>query len=474
MKALSFVNGEWLEAKGEPNLVYNPFTQEVIGQQWFASEEDVERALAAAFHAKKEIASIPSYKRAEILKKAASLIGEEKVRLAKLITIESGKPIRYALDEVSRAVETLELSAEEAKRLTGETIQGDASARGGNAIAATFKVPAGVVVAITPFNGPLNLICHKVGPAFAAGNSMIVKPSPQTPFVARELIKILLEAGFPPNGINLVYGDVSAGQQIVKDDRINVISFTGGLKASRNICELSGMKKVLLELGGNAATIVHEDANLERAAELCAKTGFSNSGQTCISVQRIYVHQSVVKDFTRLLREKTQQYKIGDPLNQDTDVASLIDEKAAQRIKEWIQDAVISGAELIYGGTRINTVVEPTILFNPPKNHPVVCEEVFGPVVCIIPYGTIDEAVQEANDSSYGLQAGLFTNQMDLAYKVAQALEVGGVVINGTSNFRLDHFPYGGIKNSGIGRESPRYTIQEMLETKMVVFQITD
>jgi acyl-CoA reductase-like NAD-dependent aldehyde dehydrogenase len=270
----------------------------------------------------------------------------------------------------------------------------------------------------------------------------------------------------------MVLGGVEAGQQIVKDERVNIISFTGGVVASKNICELAGMKKVLLELGGNASTIVHEDADLNRAAIMCARTGFSNSGQSCISVQRIYVHQSVVPTFTELLKEEVLKLKIGDPLLPDTDVGTVVDTNAANRVMDWIDEAVSLGAELICGGKQHGATVEPTVLLNPPKSSKVVCQEVFGPIVSIIPYETIEEAIEETNDSSFGLQAGIFTNQLDLAYKVAHSLEVGGVVINGTSNFRLDHWPYGGVKNSGIGREGPRYAIEDMTEMKMIVLQL--
>jgi len=473
-KAQPYIAGKWIDSDRQRVPVKNPYSEEVIGEQWLATAEDVENALASAYEAKREIASIPAYERAKILKKAAMLLENNKETFAKFISSELGKPLKNTLDEVSRSIETLEQSAEEAKRLIGETIPGNASHRGTKALAMTFRVPVGVVAAITPFNAPLNLICHKIGPAFAAGNSIILKPAPQTPLIATELLKLLLEAGFPECGINMVLGGVEVGQQIVKDDRVNVISFTGGVVASRNICELAGMKKVLLELGGNAATIVHEDADLHRAAVLCAKTGYSNSGQSCISVQRIYVHESVVEPFTRLLKEEVGKLKIGDPLLPDTDVGCLVDEKAAERVMNWIQEAVASGAALICGGKQRGATVEPTILLNPPKRSKVVCDEVFGPVVSIIPYRTIEEAIAEANDSSFGLQAGLFTNRMDIAYQVAHSLEVGGVVINGTSNFRLDHWPYGGVKNSGIGREGPRYAIEEMTELKMIVFQIPE
>jgi acyl-CoA reductase-like NAD-dependent aldehyde dehydrogenase len=243
------------------------------------------------------------------------------------------------------------------------------------------------------------------------------------------------------------------------------------VKAGRNICEMAGMKKVLLELGGNAATIVFEDAYLKDAAMQCAKTGFSNSGQSCISVQRIYVHESVVAPFLEHLKEEVSKLKIGNPLSPDTDVGCLVDEGAALRVMDWIEEAKERGAELVLGGTRSGATVKPTILFAPPRDAKVVCEEVFGPVVSVIPYQTIEEAIEEANRSPYGLQAGLFTNRIDMAYRVAKQLETGGVIINGTSNFRLDHWPYGGIKNSGIGREGPRYAIQEMTETKMIVMK---
>ena len=469
-----FVNGEWLIEGRERLKVVSPYSGEVIGEQVIASKNDVERALQSAFDSKKEIKAIPAYKRANILKKAAELLHEKRDSFAKLISLELGKPLKNTLDEVARSVETLQLSGEEAKRLIGESIPGDASERGTNVIAMTFRVPIGVVAAITPFNSPLNLVCHKVGPAFAAGNTVILKPAPQSSLIATALLELLIEAGFPPSAVNMVLGGVEIGQQIVKDDRVNVISFTGGTVASRNICSIAGMKKVLLELGGNAATIIHEDADLARAALMCAKTGYSNSGQSCISVQRIYVHQNVVSEFKELLKHEVAKLKVGDPLSLETDVGTLVDEKAASRIINWIDQSVNEGAELVFGGKQNGANVQPTILYNPSKTSNVVCQEVFGPIVSILPYEDIYEAIEEANDSEFGLQAGIFTNQLDLAYKVAHSLEVGGIVINGTSNFRLDHWPYGGVKNSGIGREGPRFAIEDMTETKMIVLQLSE
>ncbi len=471
MMAQSFISGEWSTSEREIVQVRSPYTGEIIGEQSLASSSDAEKALGSAYAAKKEIANIPSYERAKILKKAAMLLDQEKERFAKLISLELGKPLKYTLNEVSRSIETLELSGEEAKRLIGETIPGNASERGLQSIAMTFRVPVGVVVAITPFNAPLNLVCHKVGPAFAAGNSIILKPAPQTSIIATELLKLLFEAGFPKNGIQMLLGGVEIGQKIVKDDRTNIISFTGGMIAAKNICELAGIKKVLLELGGNAATIVHGDADLHKAAIQCAHTGNSNSGQSCISVQRVYVQRTVADEFTQLLKDEVLKLKLGDPLLPDTDIGCLVDINAAKRVVDWIDEAQKLGATLLCGGKRVGATVEPAVLYNPPKNSKVVCQEVFGPVISVIPYESIDEAVKDTNDSSYGLQTGIFTNQMDLAYRVANDLEVGGVVINGTSNFRLDHWPYGGVKNSGIGREGPRFAIQEMTESKMIVFQ---
>ena len=466
----SFVNGEWLPSSQSAEEVINPYTGQVIGTRTDATEQDVEKALASAYAAKREIAKIPAYERAKILKRAAKLLEERKEEFASIISQELGKPMKYTLDEVSRSIETLELSGEEAKRLIGESIPGDASARGTNAMAVTFRVPVGVVAAITPFNAPLNLVCHKIGPAFAAGNSVIFKPASQTPYIAAALIKLLLEAGFPSNAINMVYGNRFVVQQIVKDDRVNVISFTGGVVASKNICSLAGIKKVILELGGNAATIVHEDADLDRAAQMCSRTAFSNSGQSCISVQRIYVHKSILDKFIEKFKNEVSKLKVGDPLSKDTDVGSMVNETEAQRVVNWVEEAINQGAELLMGGKRNRAVMEPTVLFNPPKTANVICDEVFGPVVSILPYETIEEAIEETNDSIFGLQAGLFTNKMDVIYKVVNELEMGGVVVNGTSNFRLDHWPYGGVKYSGIGREGVRYAVEDMTESKMLVY----
>lgn len=449
--------------------IINPYSGERIGTSYLASSEDIEQSLSIAQHAKKQIAGISAIERSKILTKAATLLEEQKDHFAKLISLELGKPLKNTRDEVSRSIETLAQSAEEANRLVGETIPGNVSSRGQGAMAMTFKVPVGVVLAITPFNAPLNLICHKVGPAFAGGNVIILKPAPQTSAVASAFVKLLLEAGFPEASLQLVIGGVDAGKQLVTDERTNLISFTGGAAGGEHITTSAGLKKVLLELGGNGATIVHHDADIEQAASLCAKTGFSNSGQSCISVQRIYVHQEIMPSFTEVLKQKVEQLVVGDPLSSESDIGCMVDVQAAQRVETWIQEAESMGAQLLCGGKRNGASITPAILLNPPKQAKVVCEEVFGPVVSILSYAELEEAIKEANDSRYGLQAGIFTNQLDVALHAAKELETGGVVINGTSNFRLDHWPYGGIKRSGLGREGPRFAIEEMTETKMIV-----
>ncbi|MFB7320495.1 aldehyde dehydrogenase family protein [Bacillus safensis] len=469
LKALSYINGEWLDIGRVKTDIINPYSGERLGTSYLASSEDIEQALSSAQHAKKQIAGISAIDRSKLLTKAATLLEEQKDHFAKLISLELGKPLKNTRDEVSRSIETLAQSAEEANRLIGETIPGNVSSRGQGAMAMTFKVPVGVVLAITPFNAPLNLICHKVGPAFAGGNVIILKPAPQTSAVATAFVELLLEAGFPEAGLQLVIGGVDAGKQLVTDERTNLISFTGGAAGGEHITTSAGLKKVLLELGGNGATIVHHDADIEQAASMCAKTGFSNSGQSCISVQRIYVHQEMMPSFTEVLKQKVEQLVVGDPLSSESDIGCMVDVQAAQRVEAWIQEAESMGAQLLCGGKRNGASITPAILLNPPKQAKVVCEEVFGPVVSILPYEELEEAIKEANDSRYGLQAGIFTNQLDVALHAAKDLEAGGVVINGTSNFRLDHWPYGGIKRSGLGREGPRFAIEEMTETKMVV-----
>lgn len=470
--ARPYVNGEWLSEAGRKKVeIINPYSKEVLGYQIEVTKEDTELALQSAEKVKKALSNVPVHERAKILINAAHLMEQRKEQFARLISTEIGKPMKNTLDEVSRSIETLTLSAEEAKRLGGETLTGESSERGMNSHALTFRVPVGVVAAITPFNAPLNLICHKIGPSFAAGNVTILKPAPQAALIASAFLTLLIEAGLPTNAVQMLLGGVEAGQQIVEDKRVQVVSFTGGLIAANYIAKAAGLKKTLFELGGNAATIVAEDADIERATTMCAQTGFSNSGQSCISVQRIYVHESRVEEFTSKLVQKVEQLKCGDPLDKTVDVGTVINEATANRISKWIAEAQEMGAKIATGGLQNGAHVQPTILLNPPKKAKVVCEEVFGPIVSIIPIQSFEEGILEANDSDFGLQVGVFTNNFSHILKASEELEAGGIVINGTSNYRLDHWPYGGVKSSGIGREGPRFAIEEMTEMKMLVIR---
>lgn len=470
--ARPYVNGSWLPEMGRPQVdIMNPYTNECIGYQVEVTAEDTELALQTAHEARKKIADIPVHERASILMRAASLMAEQKEHFATLISLEVGKPLKNTRDEVARSIETLTLSAEEAKRLSGETMTGEASERGMNSHALTFRVPVGVVAAITPFNAPLNLICHKIGPSFAAGNVTILKPAPQAALIATQFLMLLLKAGLPENAVQLILGGVEPGQQLVQDKRVQLVSFTGGLIAANYIAKTAGLKKQLFELGGNAATIIDEDADIERAATLCAQTGYSNSGQSCISVQRIYVHERRIEEFTEKLVAKVEQLVCGDPLHPATDIGTVVNEATATRIMDWIEEAKSLGATVLTGGVQKGAHVEPTVLRNPPKTAKVVCGEVFGPVVSILPIASFEEGLTEANESDFGLQVGVFTNNFQHIMQAAKELEAGGIVVNGTSNYRLDHWPYGGVKQSGIGREGPRFAIQEMTEMKMIVIR---
>ncbi|MFS0559752.1 aldehyde dehydrogenase family protein [Terribacillus sp. 179-K 1B1 HS] len=470
-KARPFVNGIWLEDNREPMPVIGPYQGETVGVQFTADKNEVAQALEAARLHKKKIANLSPAFRAKVLYRAAVLLEERKEEFAILIAKEVGKALKNTRDEVARSIETLQLSAEEAKRLFGETLPGGASDRGTSSMALTFRIPVGVVAAITPFNAPLNLICHKIGPSFAAGNVTLLKPAPQAPLIATALVELLLEAGMPVQAIHMVLGGKEIGEQIVQDDRVNLVSFTGGVPGGRQISQTAGMKKALLELGGNAGTIVHQDADVERAAAICAKTGFSNAGQSCISVQRIYVHEQIFLPFVEKLKHFTAALIVGNPEDERTDVGCVVNRQTAERVKQWIDEAVAEGAELIHGGNVDGASIDPAILLKPKKRSKVVCQEVFGPVVSVLPYADLDEAIKDVNDSEFGLQAGIFSNSLEVIRKAAKELEVGGVIVNGSSNFRLDHWPYGGLKDSGIGREGPRFAAEEMTEMKMIVLQ---
>ena len=466
-----FIDGAWRET-GRWQEVRNKFTGEVIAQVSVASQEDVAQAVRAARRAA-DRGPLPPYQRYEILKRAGELLAERAEEFARSIAAEGGKPLKEARVEVSRAVQTLTLSGEEAKRIHGEGVPVEAAPGSENRLAFTIRVPVGVVCAISPFNFPLNLAAHKIGPALAAGNAVVHKPAGATPVTAAKLCQLLIDAGLPPGYLNLVFGPGSqVGEWLLENPEIDMYTFTGSPAVGERIKTRSGLRRVTLELGNNSAVIVHRDADLATAARLSAARAFANAGQVCISVQRIYVHRDVVDAFREALVAATRALRVGDPLDPETDVGPMISEAEAARAEAWVQEAVAGGARILTGGTREGALLQPTVLVDVRPDMKVVCNEIFAPVVTVIPYETLNEAIEAVNDSPYGLQAGVFTESLEVAMEAARRIRVGGVMINDTSSYRADLMPYGGIKGSGIGREGPRYAIEEMTDLKLVVFNL--
>ncbi|MFC0471468.1 aldehyde dehydrogenase family protein [Halalkalibacter kiskunsagensis] len=465
-----FINGEWRQ-KTNTFDVLNKYTQEVIAKASYAEEQDVHDAVKAAKEALK--ISLSPYERYTILKKSAEALIERLEEVAQVLAEEVGKPISESRGEVERAAQTLEISAEEAKRIHGEGIPVEAAPGSENRQAFTKRVPVGVVAAITPFNVPLNLVCHKVGPALAAGNSVVLKPAEVTSVSALILTEIFEKAGLPAGKLNLITGKGSqTGTWLLENQDVNMYTFTGSPGVGKLIREKAGLRKVALELGNNSATIVHKDANIEQAATLTAQKSFNNAGQVCISVQRVYVHEDIYETFIEKMKTATNALVVGDPKDPATNVGPMIAEKEAMRVEEWVNEAVFQGAKVETGGKRDGVFYAPTILSNVNDDMKVCREEVFGPVVAVDTYRDEDEVISRVNDSDYGLQAGLFTNNLAFAMKAANLIEVGGLIINDTSGYRVDQMPYGGVKQSGTGKEGPKYAIEEMTEERIIVFNL--
>jgi acyl-CoA reductase-like NAD-dependent aldehyde dehydrogenase len=464
------INNEWVN-KSETMDVLNKYSGEVAGTTAVADKADVDAAVAAAKAAVK--LPLSPYERYSILSKVASLLQERREQFAQVMAAEVGKPIRDSRIEVDRAAQTLIISAEEAKRIHGEGIPVEASPGSENRMAFTLRVPVGVVAAITPFNVPLNLVCHKVGPAIAAGNSVVLKPAEPTPFMALMLAELFIEAGLPAGRLNVLTGvGPDIGEWLTSNPDVAMFSFTGSPRVGHWIRQRAGIRKVALELGNNSATIVHHDCNLDQAAALVAGKSFNNAGQVCISVQRVYVHESVQQAFLDKLTAQTAKLVVGNPFEETTDIGPMISLKEAERVESWIQEAVSQGARIVTGGTREGAVVVPTILADVNADMKVSCQEVFGPVVSVDTYSGIEEAIAKVNNSSYGLQAGLFTKDLGFAMKAAKEIEVGGLIVNDASAYRADAMPYGGVKMSGNGKEGPKYVIEEMTEERIVVFNL--
>jgi len=460
----------WVDpGRWEP--IVSPFDGALVAEAPVGGAVEVEAALAAAHAARSEVGALPTHERRRILRSSRDAIVANADDLALLLTLETGKPIVDSRTEVARAATTFDVAADEAGRLHGETVALDLLPAGEGLIGYWVRRPVGVVVGITGFNYPLLLAAHKVAPALAAGCPIIVKPSPRTPLATLELIRLLRDAGCPDAAVQMVTGDAKVGDALVRDERTAAVSFTGSAGVGHAIAAAAGSKRVVLELGSNAALIVAADADLDAAAAAVTRGGFYASGQACISVQRVLVAAPVLQPFLERLVPLVVALPVGDPRSEATRVAPLIDDAAAERVTGWIGAAVDAGARLLTGGERDGRVVTPAVVADVPDGQPLWDEEVFGPVVCVRAVPDLDAAVAAVNASRYGLHASVFTRDLGTAFAAAERLEVGGVMINEPPGFRADNMPYGGVKRSGLGREGPRFAIDELTVTRMVVIR---
>ena len=462
------IDREWrLTCQTAP--VVNPYTGETIAQVCQAGKGEAEEATAVAVEAFSCMRRLSSYARAAALSKVAGILADRQEEMARTITAEAGKPITDSRREVSRATQTFMVASEEAKRIPGEVIPLDLTPGTENYLGIARRVPIGPVLGITPFNFPLNLVAHKVAPCLAAGNPIVLKPAPQTPLTALLLGEIVLQAGLPAGALSVVPCENAVAEQMVADSRFKMLSFTGSVSVGWMLKSKCGKKRIALELGGNAGVIVEPDADLDVAAQRCVTGGFVYAGQTCISVQRVFAHETVYAHFLEKALARTEMVIVGDPMDERTVIGPLIDEAAARRIEEWIGEAVARGARIRAGGKRSGSLVEATVLTDVTPDMKISCREVFGPVITVTPYQKFNEAITALNDSDFGLQAGVFTQDLNKIFDAYRDLDVGAVLANEIPTFRVDHMPYGGIKDSGLGREGVRYTIEEMTELKLLV-----
>ncbi|HXH97583.1 MAG TPA: aldehyde dehydrogenase family protein [Gaiellaceae bacterium] len=453
---------------GETVEVRSPFDGTPVAVVHRAGPEEVERAIAGAVEAFETTRRLPSWRREQILEAISAGIAARREELARTIALEAGKPIRTARVEVDRAVFTFQIAAEEAKRIYGEIVPLDWLPGNEGRTAQIRRVPLGPIVGISPFNFPLNLVAHKVAPALAAGNPILLRPASQTPVSSLRLAEIVLEAGWPEDAIAVLPCSTDTARPLVEDDRIKLLTFTGSPVVGWGLKGRAGRKRVTLELGGNAAVIVNDDADVAYAAERVAWGGFAYAGQTCISVQRVLVHDAVYDEFVGELVPRVEALKVGDPLDEETDLGPLIDQANAERVEEWLDEARSAGAAVLTGGEREGSVWRPTVLADAPEDVRVSCEEVFAPVVGLTRFSDVQEAIDAAGRSEFGLQAGLFTNDLRVVSDAFDRIDVGGLMVNDVPTFRIDHMPYGGVKSSGFGREGLRYAIEEMTELKLL------
>jgi len=466
-----FIGGEWTTG-GTPLEVRNKYDGVAFATVATARPEDVDAALDAAARAAPEMARLPAWRRAEILARTAEGIRARREELARIIAMEAGKALKFARTEVDRAVQTFTVASEEAKRIHGETLPFDAAPAGEGYFGFWQRRPIGVVVAIAPFNFPLNLVAHKVAPALAAGNAVVLKPASTTPLSSVALCEILAAAGLPAGGINLVIGSgATVGDRLVADPRVGKVTFTGSAPVGRHIVARAGIKKVTLELGNASPVIVAPDADLDLVAKRCALGAFYNSGQVCLSVQRVYGDRSIAEPFLEKFRLATEAMVVGDPLDERVEVGPMIDPGEAARAESWVDEAVSAGARVVAGGRREGSVYWPTLLENARPGMKVIDQEVFGPVASFLPYDTFEAALAAANASDYGLQAAVFTRDIGRVLAAIRTLDFGGVIINDTPTFRVDHMPYGGMRQSGIGREGVRFAMEEMTNIQVVAIK---
>jgi glyceraldehyde-3-phosphate dehydrogenase (NADP+) len=467
-----FVAGRWTDGR-ESIDVLNPYDGSVVDTVPRGSAGDVDRALASAERGAKVMAALTGFERYEILHRAGDLIVRDQESLARTLTREEGKIISEARLEVSRAAEIMYLSAEEAKRLGSEVIPLEGGPGVKNKFGFTVRVPVGVVAAVAPFNFPLHLVCHKVGPALAAGNAVVVKPATDTPLVGVRVIELLLEAGVPEEAVHVITGPgAEIGDALVSDPRVRKISFTGSRDIGERICKMAGIKKVTMELGSNSAAIVMPDADLEKVAEVLPQTAFSNAGQVCISTQRLLATGSIYGDLVDVLKDKVEAISTGDPLDESTGMGPMIRESDAIRVGEWIDEARTGGAEVLVGGGRDGQMFQPTLVTNVAPEMRLSCDELFGPAVGVTKVEDIDQAIALTNDSNYGLSAAIFTQDLDAAMRFVREADSGNIHINWGTQWRTDLMPYGGVKDSGLGKEGPKYAVEEMTELKMVVMHL--
>jgi len=464
------IDGEWVES---PDLitVTNPFSGDELALVSSANEDLIERSIASAYAAAAKMRLLPRFQIARALRSIAAGIEKRGEEFTRTIVLESAKPLIYARGEVERAIATFSWAAGEAERFTGEIVPIDVQPNGRGKWGRTVRTPRGVIYGITPFNFPLNLVAHKVAPALASGNSIIIKPSPRTPLTALLLGEVFLESGLPVSALQIVPADVKHIDKIVADDRIGMVSFTGSAPIGWDLKSKVGVKPIALELGGNAPVIIDESADNERSLSRTLTGAFAYSGQVCISVQRVYVHAKRFDTWSSEFITLSEKLKVGDPLDENTKISVMIDQDAAKRAESWVNEAVGNGAKLLTGGKRDGSFIEPTVLTKTSPEMRVVSEEVFAPIVVIEKFEDFDEAVGMANNSKYGLQAGVFSENQWNVDRACDMLEFGGVIINDAPIFRVDNMPYGGLKESGFGREGVRYAMNEMTDTKVVVYE---